>query len=447
MPRPLFALAALILCVGCDDEGEGLDASTDASVDVQSDIQSDGPSTNGPLSGLTVPDEADVLTYYQWWIDQREQIQSNVAALSGTSPFAFSESDYSSFLATLDLTDNTDLMVWAATFDITVISVNQGPNFFYYDAHLYDGEMPEPADYSPRDGPVWKNDYVEETKQVQLCIQQEVAERTDVCTSQDTLLPTRQIPESTIRQIEITRVDGVDLRHNEGFVRDNLTLEVLEDWLVPLSSVSRRDEIESSVARLPLSYVNLLRGKGIVLSEGEGRSFSAATSLSNNELPYYAGLIPSVFLEYLTGLDRGYILVHELCHMIDSTAIARSSSLFPFQYPDARDYFQRRNEAFSCPFDGARPCAPNFDNINTPSDAAGPSGFISVYSTANDLENFAEHCAAYFERPAAFKSKAEEEQQSGAPALMVKYTFFEDFFGDAHQAVRLTADNLGQFKP
>ena len=50
-----------------------------------------------------------------------------------------------------------------------------------------------------------------------------------------------------------------------------------------------------------------------------------------------------------------------------------------------------------------------------------PIGYVSVYSTANDAENFAENFAYYVERPEAFHQSMLDD-----PQLIEEYEFMRD---------------------
>ena len=158
--------------------------------------------------------------------------------------------------------------------------------------------------------------------------------------------------------------------------------------------------VADSLYKIPDNVIAVMNGKTIYFSTEHGRSYSVLGSF-----PEY---------DILVGLDRGiiieqnissYTIIHELGHIVDYHGIKG-------MYDDPQNHFssslELRDSIFAVEID------------YQPGQSSTPSGFVSVYSTANDAENFAENFAHYVERPEQFK-----EQLLDDPQLIEEYEFLK----------------------
>ncbi len=159
--------------------------------------------------------------------------------------------------------------------------------------------------------------------------------------------------------------------------------------------------VADSLYKIPDNVIQVMNGKTIYFSTENGRSYTVLGSF-----PEY---------DILVGLDRGiiieqnissYTIIHELGHIVDYHGIKG-------MYDDPQNYFSNslelRDSIFAVEVD------------YQPGLSSAPGGHVSVYSTANDAENFAENFAHYVERPEQFREQVLQDSE-----LVEEYEFIRD---------------------
>jgi hypothetical protein len=334
------------------------------------------------------------LSFFKGWEGKQAQVESAILKSHGKPFSEFDEADYAAWLATLDLTDDDQLMTWSVATGIPLLAVKKGSDFFYYNAQLIANEGGADLPYAK----LAKLDstFDPATSQVELR------------DGAGALLPTVTLKPGVIRRIINTKGVG----HNKGFILDEVSVDTLDPYLVLPQKIPNRDRVQDGLKALPLSFVRALRGKGLLLSLASGRSYAASGPNSNEIYEYFAGMMPGAFLEVRAPSQTASTLVHELCHMLDHTVIHNryGTLYFPVQLRAFAALEDERDQVF-----GGR------DDTHPKS---GP-GYISDYSRTNSSENFAEHCAAYVWNPAGFLTQAQSEAQAGDTLLQEKYLFMQ----------------------
>lgn len=154
--------------------------------------------------------------------------------------------------------------------------------------------------------------------------------------------------------------------------------------------------------KVPDNVLEAMREKTFYFSTQFGRSYTVLSSWPEQNI--LAGLNRGIIIEQDI---NDYTTIHELGHIVDFHGVQGL-------YEDKRNIFssakEKRDEVFKV-------------NVEyDPSAAEPPQGYLTVYSTANDAENFAEHFAHYILYPEEFRQKAEND------ALIArKYNFLRDF--------------------
>ncbi len=189
---------------------------------------------------------------------------------------------------------------------------------------------------------------------------------------------------------------GVNRTVNDFYYNGATQSDFLEIDAVP--SLSTATE---GFYKIPESILKVGWGKTIYFSHQSGRSYSVLASFPEQQI--------------LEGLNRGLILeqplsaetaVHEFGHLVDYHGIRGI-------YEDEQDLWSsieaERAEIFAVgmPYEPQR--------------ATPPAGYMDVYSTANDAENFAQHFMYYILHGVEFREKAASD-----PLLQRKYNFFKD---------------------
>jgi hypothetical protein len=334
------------------------------------------------------------LTFYKDWEGKKAQVESAILSAHGKPFSKFDETDYAAWLATLDLTDDDQLMTWSVATEIPLLAVKKGSDFFYYNAQLIANEGGADLPYEKL--AKLESAFNPATSQVEL------EDGTGAP------LPTVTLKPGVIRRVVKTKGVG----HNKGFIVDGVSVDTLDPYLVLPEKVPNRTKVQDGLKALPLSFVKALRGKGLYLSLTAGRSYAASGPNSNEIYEYFAGMMPGAFLEVRAPSQTASTLIHELCHMLDHTVVKNhyGSLYFTVQLRAFAALKDERDEVF-----GGR------DDTHPKS---GP-GYISSYSRTNSSENFAEHCAAYIWKPADFLAKAQSEEQAGDALLKKKYLFMQ----------------------
>ena len=149
--------------------------------------------------------------------------------------------------------------------------------------------------------------------------------------------------------------------------------------------------------KIPNNVLLVMAGKTIYFSTEDGRSFSVFASWVDN--PPSRGFI-------IEQNVRAVTVIHELGHIVDVHGIqgdfADEQNVFSYAKEDRNKIFQVALE-------------------NKPNDKE-KLGYITSYSSNNDLENFADHYAYYVVYPDVFRDEMKND-----PLLSKKYEFLRDF--------------------
>ena len=159
--------------------------------------------------------------------------------------------------------------------------------------------------------------------------------------------------------------------------------------------------VADSLYKIPDNVIQVMSGKTIYFSTEQGRSYTVLGSF-----PDYGILV---------GLDRGiiieqnirpYVAIHEIGHIVDFHGIRG-------MYDDSQNHFTHTSALRDSIFKVDVAYHPNLSNP--------PSGHVSVYSTVNDAENFAESFAYFVEKPEHFRAQILTD-----PELIEEYEFLRD---------------------
>jgi len=149
--------------------------------------------------------------------------------------------------------------------------------------------------------------------------------------------------------------------------------------------------------KIPDDVLVAMAGKTIYFSTEDGRSKSVFDAWGDN--PLERGIIIEQNVKAAT-------VIHELGHIVDAHGIqgdfADEQNVFSYAKEDRDTIFQASLE-------------------NKPNDKE-KLGYITSYSSNNDLENFAEHYAYYVVYPDVFRDEMKND-----PLLAKKYEFLRDF--------------------
>lgn len=241
------------------------------------------------------------------------------------------------------------------------------------------------------------------------------------------LVPTTQIPEVStkmpkvstkdllekaaldkkVEQQEILKFIGWGKQHGISLVGINKSVNYFyfngsrpEDFL-DVKNVPNILNVAEGLYKIPEEVLQVMEGKTFYLSHQNGRGYTVLGSWPEQHI--------------LAGMERGSILeqfltpqqaVHEFAHILDYHGIRG-------MYDDPQNHFKElellRKEIFAVAF------------AYDPHLSKAPFGYIDVYSTANDAENFAQHFAAYILDGEEFRTRARDD-----PLLKKKYDFFNN---------------------
>jgi|GEM_PF-2745211 len=170
-------------------------------------------------------------------------------------------------------------------------------------------------------------------------------------------------------------------------------------------------EVADGLYQIPENIIAVLKGKTLYVSHLNGRGYAVLGSWPEQNI--LAGMNRGVILEQQLKKEN---VVHEIGHILDYHGIRG-------MYEDPQNLFANleplRKEIFSVSFP--------YD----PALVAPPVGYLNVYSTANDAENFAEHFASYVFRAQDFRVRAKRDE-----ILQRKYDFFKNnLFGGREYAL------------
>ena len=195
--------------------------------------------------------------------------------------------------------------------------------------------------------------------------------------------------------LEGTDKNRIHLSKN-GFVPENDRVELDK---IPGILVAAK-----TLYQIPDTILEVMKGKTIYFSTELGRSkaiFSAWGTDSVNK-----GII-------LEQNIRPINVIHEIGHIVDVHGI--------------QGKFKEKNNVFSEVKEKHQKIFSSKTNFGKDSQGI-PIGYISTYSTEDDLENFAEHFAYYVVRPDFFREKTNQD-----PVLDEKYDFLRDHIFDGKE--------------
>lgn len=177
---------------------------------------------------------------------------------------------------------------------------------------------------------------------------------------------------------------------------------------IDLETISNLDEAYLGLSKIPEDLLKAMDGKTIYLSSGEGRGYTVLGSWPEQNI--------------LSGVDRGFVLeqpitqlqaIHEFAHILDYHGIRGI-------YGDPNNYWSDleslRADIFSV------------DIIYDPYLLNPPEGYIDIYSTSNDAENFAQHFALYILKGEEFRNLSKSNT-----FVKEKYDFFRNYLFDGKE--------------
>jgi hypothetical protein len=179
------------------------------------------------------------------------------------------------------------------------------------------------------------------------------------------------------------------------------------DFLPP-DEVPRILEIANGLYKIPDNLLRVMRGKTFYLSHLYGRGYAVLGSWPDQHI--------------LIGMDRGVILeqplteedgIHEFAHILDYHGIRG-------MYEDPENHWKHLDEQRAALF--AVPFEYNASLVDP------PPGYLDVYSTANDAENFAQHFTFYILHAEEFRARSHNDS-----LLRAKYDFFKDQLFDGRE--------------
>jgi len=160
---------------------------------------------------------------------------------------------------------------------------------------------------------------------------------------------------------------------------------------------------ETGLRKIPDKVLKIMQDKTIYFSVKKGRGYALAS-------------------DWLEGTTAGFILeqtitdnqaVHELGHLVDFTGTQGI-------YDDPLNIFSSVRDEKDKLFTGVEDYNPDAEEI--------PKGFISIYSSANNQEDFASHFAHYVLDAEEFRKKAETDK-----VLKKKYEFLKNKIFDSRE--------------
>jgi len=149
--------------------------------------------------------------------------------------------------------------------------------------------------------------------------------------------------------------------------------------------------------KIPDNVLEVMTGKTIYFSTEDGRSKSVHAAWGSN--PLSRGII-------IEQNVRAVTVIHELSHIVDVHGIQGN-------FADKQNVFSYAKEERDKIFQETLEKKPN---------GKGTLGYISSYSSSNDLHNFAEHFAYYVIYPDVFRDRMKNDSM-----LADKYEFFRVF--------------------
>jgi hypothetical protein len=350
-------------------------------------------------------DPEEVLRDY---VEARGKKTTDVAEIEKAfgKPFhRFARKDYARFMEGLDLAGDDDLRKWSHVTDIPILAVRKSSGFFYVNLHLLKDEAL--AERLRRTRPKAELD----PESGKLVLRGEGGD----------LLQIRELPADIIRPTGRTGRTW----YLEEFAEDRIVVEALAPYLVRVRDLDYRSAIGSWVRSLPLSVVQILRGKGLYFTTKTGRSYAVGMPCSNATYKIFVGLQTGVFVDPRRDGPSGtrHNFVHEFGHLVDYAVLLGGYGGYrhPHQFPEFRKLRPEKEIIFGRGDDKV---------------PQTPFGYISRYSRANAQESFAEHFKAFILEREKFLELARKEAADGHPELMEKYLFMERLIESTSTSLR-----------
>lgn len=310
----------------------------------------------------------------------------------GFSSESLEERSYFQSLESVDFSTSKGWEDWAKLTGTKIVVVKETSDFFYYNLHLLEPQLAEKF----RNVPI-------ETKfeNGKLSLG-----------SKGELLP--------LRKDFSNHVHLVSSKNERAFLKgskeETIQSEAIGPYQDSFEKVPHLGEVGEAIRRLPFTLVQAIEGKAIYLSTKIGRSYAITHPVSNSWYLIFMGLAPGVFFEANSKAQSPRTFVHELCHLLDLTAIENAYDQLQFrrEFPDLNALRKEKASIF-----GERASWV---------EAQGP-GFISFYSRVNPQEDFAEHCMHFILERDLFRDRAVTLlETTGSSLLQRKFDFFEKVF-------------------
>ena len=158
-------------------------------------------------------------------------------------------------------------------------------------------------------------------------------------------------------------------------------------------------QVSSGLTKVPENILKIMEGRTLYLNHLHGRGYTVTGKWED----ILKGVDPGIFIEQSITEPQ---TIHELGHVIDFNGIQGSYDETSAIW---KNLDEERKETFKVNFE------------YNPSAAETPEGFIDLYSTANEGENFAQHFMYYILYAQEFRKKAENDS-----LLKKKYNFFKN---------------------
>lgn len=317
------------------------------------------------------------------------------------------EFSYKNFVAKLDLTKPEDFYLWAETAGIQVAVLTKPSNFFYFNTHMI-----------PNPDPTW-------TYQNIAGLKTQFDAKLNVLTIRNELQEFARYDRPEQFLTKMIRINGY--LYNDGYSEDKIQHDLFKSYAAKLDDFPHWNDLAKTIPKLPSVLVQALRGKGVYFSVASGRSYSILQPVSNEIYLNFIGFIPGAFIESNSSQQIPKTFVHELCHVLEGTAIDHGygKALYPYQYPELHATYIDNVRLFG-----------KADDQVTNTDY----GYISKYSKSNAQENFAEHCMHFILFREVFKRRAVLEDQENHSLLLDKYEYFESLFQSSVTTKRLSEE-------
>ncbi len=329
----------------------------------------------------------------------------------------FTRDDYAEYMKGLDLNKDRDLWEWSHVTGIPVLALCRTSSCFSSNTHLLE-DVEAAMHMSARESYTLKT---------------ELDKETNMPVVKDTsgkALPLRDLPEGVLLPTDRAH----SFWHFKDFREARTVPEVLAPYLLPFSDLAYRDAIDGWIRSLPLSVVQIYRGKGIYFTTLPGRSYAPTMPASNTTYKSNVGMQTGLWVELRSGGVEGTAqnFVHEFGHIIDYVIIKGGYGSYraPHQFPEFRATLPEKERVFG---------------IRDDKVPQTPYGYISRYAMTNAQESFAEHFRAYITEKDKFLNQAEEELTKGHAELMQKYRFMEKLIDKTPTTMRrLSPEFLAQ---